>query len=205
MIISSVWLKHLSGQEECITELRDTHRLESTSQSDQIEKLRTQIFEAEALLKAAEGADAIAEEAATRRKAEIDRLQQEVANAKGVAKEEEEKRVKAISLLKTVRQKLVKAEKERDDAVREAAYLRNREQSDKDREQVEKTKLRSEIDAAKMEKEKALNSLKAQLESDFANINEVYEKDIDALKRQLELEGVTLKVYFQINLESFVG
>lgn len=205
MIISSIWLKHLSGQEERITELRDAHRLESTSQSDQIEKLRTQIFEAEALLKAAEGADAIAEEAATRRKAEIDRLQQEVASAKGVAKEEEEKRVKAISLLKTVRQKLVKAEKERDDAVREAAYLRNREQSDKDREQVEKTKLRSEIDAAKMEKEKALNSLKAQLESDFANINEVYEKDIDALKRQLELEGVTLKVYFQINLESFVG
>jgi chromosome segregation ATPase len=199
MIISSVWLKQLSGQQERIAELRDTHRLESASQSDQIGKLRTQISEAEALLKVAKGADAIAEENATKRKAEIDRLQQEVASTKGVAKEEEEKRVKAISLLKTVRQKLVKAEKERDDAAREAASLRNREQSDRDREQAEKTKLRSELDAAKMEKEKALDSLKAQHESNLGNIKGVYEKDIDVLKHQLELEGVTLKVCFLVN------
>jgi hypothetical protein len=147
-------------------------------------------------LKAAEGVDTIAEEAATKQKAEIDRLQQEVGNAKAVAKEEEEKRVKAISLLKTVRQKLVKAEKERDDVLREAASLRERERSDKDREQVEKTKLRSEIDGAKAEKENALDMLKTQFESDFADIREGYEKDISVLTGQLELEGVTLKVCF---------
>jgi hypothetical protein len=147
-------------------------------------------------LKAAEGVDTIAEEAAKKQKAEIDRLRQEVGNAKAVAKEEEEKRVKAISLLKTVRQKLVKAEKERDDVLREAASLRERERSDKDREQAEKTKLRSEIDGAKAEKKNALDILKTQFENDLAGIREGYEKDISVLTGQLELEGATLKVCF---------
>ena len=84
-------------------------------------------------MKAAEGADSIAEEAATKQKEVIDQLLQEVGNAKAVAKEEEEKRVKAVSLLKTVRQKLVKAEKERDDALREATTLTER---DRDRKSV---------------------------------------------------------------------
>jgi hypothetical protein len=156
-------------------------------------------------LKAAEEADRIAEEATTKQKAEIDRLQQELGSAKAVAKEEEEKRVKAISLLKTVRQKLVKAEKERDDALRERASLRETERSDKDREQAEKTKLRNEIDGAKIEKEKALNSLKTQFEKELANIKEGYEKDISMLKGQLELEGVTLKVCFLTNSALYVG
>lgn len=183
----------LERQEERINELRDIHRLESASQSDQIEQLRIQLNEAEALLKAAEGADSIAEEAATKQKAEIDQLQQEVANAKAVAKEEEEKRVKAISLLKTVRQKLVKAEKERDDLLREAASLRETERSEKDRDQVEMIKLRSEIDEMKVEKEKALDSLKTQFDRELANIKEGYEKEISMLRGQLELEVVTLK------------
>ena len=182
------------GQAERINELRDTHRLESASQSDQIQKLRTQLHEAEALLKAAEGADSIAEEAATKQKAEIDGLQQEVGNAKAVAKEEEEKRVKAISLLKTVRQKLVKAEKERDDVLKEVAALRERDRSDKDREHAEMTKLRNEIDGARAEKERALAILKTQFENNIASIKGGYEKDISVLTGQLELEGATQKV-----------
>lgn len=195
----------VSGQEEHLKELRHTHQLELASQSDQIEKLRTQLHEAEALLKAAEGADTIAAETATKQKAEIDRLQQEIGSAKAIAKEEEEKRVKAISLLKTVRQKLVKAEKDRDDTLREVTSLKERERSDKGKDEVERIKLQSQIDGVMLEKEKALDSLKTRFESDLAKVKETYEKDISILKGQLELEGVTLKVRFLNQSGSYVA
>ena len=46
-------LVYVTGQDERIEELRDIHRLESKSQSDQIDKLKAQVEEAEKLLKAA--------------------------------------------------------------------------------------------------------------------------------------------------------
>ncbi|EEB88159.1 hypothetical protein MPER_14160, partial [Moniliophthora perniciosa FA553] len=97
------------------------------SQSEQIESLRKQLAETESLLKASQGTLSQGEDRAATQKAEIGRLQKEVDKAKDVAKEEEEKRVKAISLLKTVRQKLVKAEKDKEDAVKELTGLREQE------------------------------------------------------------------------------
>ena len=85
---------NFQGQEERIDELRDIHRLESKSQSDQIHKLRAQLDEAEALLKASQHSTSQLETESTKQKAEVDRLRSEVEKTKASLKDEEEKRVK---------------------------------------------------------------------------------------------------------------
>jgi hypothetical protein len=134
------------------------------------------------------------EEDVVNRNAEIDRLQAEVSKVNGLAKEEEEKRVKAISLLKTVRQKLVKAEKDKDDAIKELNTNRDKEKAEREVERVEKSKLQRDIESANNEREKAVVGLKAQFDKEVANLKERHEKDAASLKGQFELEVVTMKV-----------
>ncbi|KAJ7631008.1 hypothetical protein FB45DRAFT_990856 [Roridomyces roridus] len=170
LLKSEMSLEEIAPQEDRIGELRDTHRLESSSQSAQIEKLKKQLGESETLLAASQSS-----------KAEIDRLKGEVERSKQVAKEEEEKRVKAISLLKTVRQKLVKAEKERDDLQRDAGAAKDKEKAERDSDQLEKARLRAEIETVNTEREKVVAALKA------------HDKEAAALRGQFELETLTAK------------
>ncbi|KAL0580384.1 hypothetical protein V5O48_001629 [Marasmius crinis-equi] len=183
----------LERQEDRIEEMRDTHRLESGSQSDQIESLRKQLSETEALLKASQGSATQGEGQLASQKADMERLQKELDKAKEASKEEEEKRVKAISLLKTVRQKLVKAEKDKEDAVKELTTLREQEAAGKAREDAEKAKLRSEIETAHAEREKAVSTLKNQFEKELSLAKERHEKEMSAMKGQFELEAITMK------------
>ncbi|KAG6878377.1 hypothetical protein C0993_007559 [Termitomyces sp. T159_Od127] len=183
----------LEVQEDRFEELRDTHRLESSSQSLQIEKLRKEISEAEALLKAAQKVDAQAEESANEQKTEIGNLRKELERAKLLAKEEEEKRVKAISLLKTVRQKLVKAEKEKEDATTAVALMQEKGKEETEKEQAEKSKLRSELDNANLEREKALAALKTQFEKEMVNLQVRCDQDIANYKGKYEAELDALK------------
>ncbi|KAJ7487679.1 hypothetical protein B0H11DRAFT_1721098 [Mycena galericulata] len=183
----------LETQEDRIEELRDTHRLESGSQSAQIEKMKKQMAEAEALLAASQSSIAQRDESAAAQKVEIDRLLGEVERSKRVAKEEEEKRVKAISLLKTVRQKLVKAEKDRDDLQREVAASKEKEKVERDNEQLEKSRLRAEIETVNSEREKAVAGLKAQFDRESASLRDRYEKEVAGLRGQFELETLTTK------------
>lgn len=134
------------------------------------------------------------EEDVANRNAEIDRLQAEVSKVNGLAKEEEEKRVKAISLLKTVRQKLVKAEKDKDDAIKELNTNRDKEKAEREVERVERSKLQRDIESANNEREKAVVGLKAQFDKEVVNLKERHEKDAASLKGQFELEVVTMKV-----------
>jgi hypothetical protein len=146
------------------------------------------------LLKASRSVSSHTKEDVADRNAEIDRLQAEVSKVNGLAKEEEEKRVKAISLLKTVRQKLVKAEKDKDDAIKELNINRDKEKAEREAERAERSKLQREIESANNEREKAVAGLKAQFDKEVANLKERYEKDAAALKGQFELEAVTTKV-----------
>lgn len=182
------------GQEERIEELRDTHRLESASQSEQVEKLRKQVEEAEALLQASQSSSTHADEETAKREAEIVRLQGEVTRAKELAKEEEEKRVKAISLLKTVRQKLVKAEKEREDALKEVGSFRDQDREEREKERAERTRLQGELDKFKSDREREVAGLRNQFDRETTAIKERYDKEISALRGQLELEAITAKV-----------
>lgn len=170
--------------------MRDTHRLESRSQSDQIDNLKKQLEESNLLLTASqESLDEL-----EKHKAENDRLNGEVAKAKEMVKDEEEKRAKAISLLKTVRQKLSKAEKERDDAVKETLTAKENERSERVREEAEKSKHHNEIESLHAKRERALAEQKSQFERELAAVKERHEKELITVKAELELEAVTVKV-----------
>ncbi|PCH33792.1 hypothetical protein WOLCODRAFT_64197 [Wolfiporia cocos MD-104 SS10] len=192
----------LSGQEERIEELRDIHRLESKSQSEQIEKLKGQVGEAEALLKATQDSTSRLEEESAKQKAENERLQGEVDRARGVAREEEEKRVKAVALLKTVRSKLVKAEKERDEALKEINSMKEKEKGEREKEQAEKAELRREIEKANAEKETAISGLKAHFDKEVAVLQDRYERELSALRGQYELEAISTKSAHSREMES---
>ncbi|KAI0361217.1 hypothetical protein OH77DRAFT_1391788 [Trametes cingulata] len=198
-------IKRLNGkltrQDERIEELRDIHRLESKSQSDQIDKLKAQVEEAEKLLKAAQSATSQVEQESAKRKAEIDRLQGELDRATNSAKDEEEKRTKAIALLKTVRQKLVKAEKERDDAVKEVSTLKEAEKSEREKEKAERARLQGEIDKVNAERETAVQGLRAQFDKEVAALKDKHEKELAALRGQFELEAITTKTTHVRELE----
>lgn len=181
-------------QEDRIEELRDTHRLESQYRSAEVNKLKIQLEETEALFQAAQRATSNIEEAAEKHKAGIAQLQTEVEKAKTVAKEEEEKRVKAISLLKTVRQKLVKAEKDKEDALREVASVREREQGDKNREQADKQDFQREIKVLTATHEQATVNLRLQFNKDFNSMQDRYKQEISSLRGQLELDLASAKV-----------
>ncbi|KZP31268.1 hypothetical protein FIBSPDRAFT_724700 [Athelia psychrophila] len=190
-------IKRLNGklerQEERIEELRETHHLESTSQSDQVEKLRQQLKESEALISAANDTSAQSEGETSKRNAEIERLKGDVTKANGLAKEEEEKRVKAISLLKTLRQKLVKAEKDKEDVGKEMAAMKERGDTEREKERTERTRMQREIEAVEAERDKALAGLKARFDKDLSGLKERHEKETTALRGQLELDAVTTK------------
>ncbi|KDR85056.1 hypothetical protein GALMADRAFT_52408, partial [Galerina marginata CBS 339.88] len=183
----------LELQEDRLEEVRDTHKLESHSLSEEVKKLRNQSEETEALFQAAQRATTHAEEAVDKQKDAFSQLQKEVDAAKNTAKEEEEKRVKAISLLKTVRQKLVKAEKDKDDAMRELSAVKERERGDKDKEQTERLNFQHELESLNASHEKATANLKAQFNKDFTSMKDRYEQEISAIRGQFELDLATTK------------
>ncbi|KAJ3895013.1 hypothetical protein GG344DRAFT_39792 [Lentinula edodes] len=195
-------IKHLNTklqtQESRIEELRDTHRLESRSQIDQIDNLKKQLEESELLIKASQANS----DEVTKLKAETERLNGEVAKGKELAKDEEEKRMKAISLLKTVRQKLTRAEKDRDDAVKEVSALKEKEKGERAREDAERSKHQSEIDLLNTERDRAITGLRTQFDKELVVVRERHEKELAALRAELELETVTAKATFEKELSN---
>ncbi|KAH7883657.1 hypothetical protein F5I97DRAFT_1938352 [Phlebopus sp. FC_14] len=192
----------LTRQEERIDELRDTHRLETASQSDQIEKLRQQLSEAEALVAASQVSASATEQETTKQDAEVERLCTEVAKAKEMAKEEEEKRVKAISLLKTVRQKLVKAEKDRDDALMDLHETRERVKQEKEKDKQEKIKMHSELDTVNLEREKAVTGLRVQFDKDLSLARTQAENEVAEARARFDAEVVAMKASYSTDLSS---
>lgn len=159
-----------------------------------MEKLRQQLSEAEALIVASQSTVSQTKEDKDKRDSDIEQLRAEVTKANEMAKEEEEKRVKAISLLKTVRQKLVKAEKERDDVLRELSDARDRGLEERERDHAERVNLEKQVDAANAEQEKAVAGLRAQFDQDTAAAKDRAERDIQTVRQQLEAELNVQKV-----------
>jgi chromosome segregation ATPase len=183
-----------SGQDERIEEIRDTHRLESKSQSARIESLRRQLTETEDILTATQDSISQTEGDSAKGLAEIEQLKAEIQRVQNLAKEEEEKRVKAISLLKTVRQKLVKAEKEKDEATKEWNMLKEKEASFQEREKAEISRLQQDIHTVHAEREQAVLGLKAQFDKELANLKEKHSKEMSALRMRLEMENSSSEV-----------
>ncbi|KAH9486873.1 hypothetical protein JR316_0000938 [Psilocybe cubensis] len=183
----------LEVQEARFAEVREIHKLETHSLTDEVKKIRNQLDETEALFQAAQRATSHAEEAVDKQKEDFARLQKEVEAAKNTAKEEEEKRVKAISLLKTVRQKLVKAEKDKEDAMKEIAAIKEREKNEKNQEQIDRLNFQQELEAVQTKHDEAVANLKAQFAKEMTSTKERYEQEINALRGQMELDVASSK------------
>ncbi|WWD18580.1 hypothetical protein CI109_103033 [Kwoniella shandongensis] len=161
----------LTLQDSRMEELRDTHRLEGSSQADLITKLRADLAEAQSKASTAT-TDASA----------LTLLRTDLTKAQTHAKEEEEKRTKAISLLKTVRLKLVKVEKEREEI-----------EKDRAEERAERSRASEEVERVKAEREREVNNLRKGFERELAGVKERYEKDLQSKKAAWELEMITTK------------
>ena len=159
-------------QESRIEELRDTHRLEGSSQGDLISKLRSQLTTAESNL-ASRASELVS----------VGQLRNELTKAQTMAKEEEEKRTKAISLLKTVRMKLVKAEKDKEEV-----------EKDRAEERAERSRAGEETERVKADREREVNGLRKGFERELVGAKERFEKDMQARKAAWELEMITTKV-----------
>ncbi|CAE6423643.1 unnamed protein product [Rhizoctonia solani] len=184
--LSAEEIKRLAGQirqqEERLEEVREMHKMEVSSQSDLIEKLRQQLTESEALLKVAEADTTSSKNTISQHEVEIERLKRSL-------KDEEEKRTKAITLLKTVRQKLTKAEKDRDDVIKE----REKDKEDMSASRAEIERIKTDAERAKNERERDIAGIRDRFERELKETKERYEKELASRKGQYELEAITTK------------
>jgi chromosome segregation ATPase len=183
-----------AGQEERLQELRDIHHTETKSQTELIDRLRREAEEAASFSKASSASISKAEQEASKHKQEVERLRADLTKATTLAKEEEEKRTKAISLLKTVRQKLVKTEKERDDAIKDAGAGRRKVEEELEKERVEKAQAQADVAKVNAERDSALAGMKSHFDREVAGLKDRQQKEVTAIKGQLELEAVTMRV-----------
>ena len=168
----------IQQNDERVEEIRDTHRLESKSQTELIDTLRAQLAQAQTQFKSLSDSQSSASAA-------FEALTGDLEKTKVKAKEEEEKCTKAIALLKTIRTKLVKAEKDRDEAL---AQVR-----EKDAMAMEIARLKNEVDRVRAEGVKEVQRVQTVMSGNAAAEREQIEKEWLARKGQWEIEAITLK------------
>ncbi|EJT97913.1 hypothetical protein DACRYDRAFT_24839 [Dacryopinax primogenitus] len=179
----------IKQQEERMDELRDTHRLEGVSRTQQLEQVRKQLSECEALLTAQAS-----------KSGEVDTLKLEGERLKGLVKEEEEKRGKAVQLLKSVRQKLVKAEKERDEAVSSsAAAVRNAEEAARKERDV-REEFDRERERLRGEKEREVALVRRDMAAEVLRGREAAERDFRSKREKYELDAIHAKAAYDKEL-----
>lgn len=122
-------------------------------------------------------------------KQQLARQTEEYERLKIVAKEEEEKRVKALSLLRALRQKLVKCEKDKDDAERERDGLRDAA----DQARLERTRHEQELVSMRAAGEAQLAKTRASFEREVQSLRAQAEKDARDRKSAWELEAITIR------------
>ena len=122
-------------------------------------------------------------------------IRKELEREKQSSKEEEEKRTKAVGLLKSVRQKLVKTEKERDDALKELGSLKAKEKVDVSRERKDRAQMEVQIQALKDANEKELRDLAKKFEDEEAIKLSNVKKEMLREREMLEDEQSRLKAY----------
>ncbi|SCV69057.1 BQ2448_2077 [Microbotryum intermedium] len=183
-------LKQQTGR---IEELRGTHRLEQQSSIADLDALRDSldtkdklIASLESRLTHATSSSQDAQSLATRHNDEYDKL-------KLIAKEEEEKRVKALSLLRALRQKLVKAEKEKEIAEGE----RDTAMADQDRAtetlKSDRARFDQEVISLRAAQELQLSKMRSSFDREVASLRQQHERESAAKKSQAELDVITLK------------
>ena len=168
----------IQQNDERVEEIRDTHRLESKSQTELIDSLRVQLAQAQTRLTSLSDSQSSTSAA-------FEALTGDLEKTKVKAKEEEEKCAKAIALLKTVRTKLVKAEKDRDEALVQV--------KEKDALAAEISRLKSEVDRLRTDGVKEVQRVQAVMSANAAADRDQLEREWVARKGQWEIEAITAK------------
>lgn len=114
---------------------------------------------------------------------QMTQLQAELKTAQNRIKEEEEKRGKAVALLKTVRTKLVKVEREKEEVDKR-----------QEEEKAERQKMFDNLERLRSERDRETQSLRQSHEREMAALKDKYEKEMLAKRREWELEMITTKV-----------
>lgn len=173
--------------------MRDTHRLESKSQSEELDALRTQLAEKDAALQLVASQLAASEGKNQEQVQRLGQAGEEHDKLKLVAKEEEEKRVKALSLLRALRQKLVKSEKDREELEKEREGLRMAQGDAGEALKVERARFEQEVVSLRAAQELQLTKLRSSFERETASIRLQGEKEAGQKREKWELEVITVK------------
>lgn len=141
-----------------------------------------------------------AEEAGKRLQERVSALEAEVKEARAATtraeaktKEEEEKKAKSITLLKAVRQKLIKAEKDKEEAeiLREAAKVSEENLSAETRQL--RQRFEQETMGLRTSNEQQLARLRASYEREAQSIKATFDREAAARRGQTELEIVNMR------------
>lgn len=120
--------------------------------------------------------------------AQVKEAQVATAKAESRTKEEEEKKAKSITLLKAVRQKLIKAEKDRE----EAEIIRDATKASEESLSLEVKQLRQRYEqetiALRSSQEQQLAKLRASYEREAQSIRAAYEREAAARRGQNEMD-----------------
>ena len=183
----------LIEQKQRIEELRDTHRLESQSQTEQFDMLTTQLKQKDDALKLVNDQLTAAESINAASKSELATAAEEYAKLKIVAKEEEEKRIKALSLLRALRQKLVKSEKEKEDVDRERDSLRLSEATAQNQLSIDRLRFDQEIASLRSTQEQQITKLRSSFDRETSQMRLQFEREAATRKSQFELDAINVK------------
>jgi chromosome segregation ATPase len=174
-------------------ELRETHRLEHKSQQDEIDALRDSLGARNKALDEAQEKIVAAEKAAEQTRNDIGKAAEEYDKLQRVAKEEEEKRIKALSLLRALRQKLVKNEAEKEETDKEIARLKDAEKQAQDTLKNDRSRFDAEIVALRAAQEQQISKLRQNFDREIGNVKQQFEREATAKKGQFELDAITSK------------
>lgn len=169
------------------------HRLETKSQSEQIDTLSTQLAEKDTALKLIASQASKADEAATAAKVEVAAGVEAYEKVKIVAKEEEEKRIKALCLLRALRQKLVKSEKDKEEGEREREALKAAELAAQETLRTDRQRFDQEVVSLRAAQEQQLSKLRNSFDREAAQLRTQHEREATARKGQYELDAITAK------------
>lgn len=194
--LCQMYLRNLGDsteQKSRIEELRDTHRLEHQSQQSEIDALRDSLAARNASLEESNDKLAAAEKAAEATRQEIIKAADEYDKLKVVAKEEEEKRVKALSLLRALRQKLVKNEQEKAANDQELEKARKGEKDALDTLKSDRARFDKEIVGLRTAHEAMIVKLRSGFEREAQGLKERFEKEAISKRGQFELDAIHVK------------
>ncbi|GAA6013165.1 hypothetical protein JCM11491_005202 [Sporobolomyces phaffii] len=183
----------LDQQKSRMEEVREMHRLEHQSQQSEIDALRDSLAARNASLDEANDKLAAAEKSAEATRREIVKAADEYDKLKIVAKEEEEKRVKALSLLRALRQKLVKNEQDKASNDQELEKSRKAEKDALDTLKSDRARFDKEIVALRTAHEAQLTKLRTGFEREAQGLKERFEKEAISKRGQFELDAIHVK------------